>query len=71
MLADVGAPGLDGHGVARIQQVIVDTGALAELEDHITSLTEAAVTAIEEAPIVDAAKSELVALAEYVSWRDV
>ena len=55
----------------RIQQVIVDTGALAELEDHITALTEAAVAAIEEAPIVDAAKTELVALAEYVSWRDV
>ena len=71
VLDEVGAAGLDGHGVARIQQVIVDTGALAELEDHITALTEAAVTAIEEAPIVDAAKTELVALAEYVSWRDV
>ena len=71
VLAEVGAPGLDGRGVSRIQQVIVDTGALAELEDHITALTEAAVTAIEEAPIVDAAKTELVALADYVSWRDV
>ena len=51
--------------------MIVDTGALAELEDHITALTEAAVTAIEEAPIVETAKSELVALADYVSWRNV
>jgi geranylgeranyl diphosphate synthase type I len=71
VLAEVGAPGLDGDGVARIQQVIVDTGALAELEDHITALTNAAVAAIEEAPIVEAAKIELVALAEYVSWRNV
>ncbi len=61
VLAEVGAPGLDGHGVARIQQVIVDTGALAELEDHITALTETAIAAIEDAPIVDDAKAELVA----------
>ena len=71
VLAEVGAPGLDGYGVARIQQVIVDTGALTELEDHITALTEAAVAAIQEAPIDEAAMSELVALAEYVSWRNV
>jgi geranylgeranyl diphosphate synthase, type I len=71
VLADVGAPGLDGHRVARIQQVIVDTGALDELEAHITALTEAAVCAIEDAPIVEAAKTELVALAEYVSWRNM
>jgi geranylgeranyl diphosphate synthase type I len=71
VLAKVGAPGIDGHDVAAIQQVIVDTGALDELEDHITWLTETAVAAIEEAPITEAAKSELVALAEYVSWRSV
>jgi geranylgeranyl diphosphate synthase type I len=71
VLAEVGAPGLDDDGVARIQQVIVDTGALAELEDHITALTDAAVVAIEDAPIVETAKTELIALAEYVSWRTV
>jgi geranylgeranyl diphosphate synthase type I len=71
VLADVGTPGLDGDSVARIQQVIVDTGALAELEDHITALTNAAIAAIEQAPIVETAKSELIALADYVSWRSV
>jgi geranylgeranyl diphosphate synthase type I len=71
VLAEVGAPGLDGHGVARIQQVIVDTGALDELEGHIAALTEEAVRAIEAAPIVEAAKKELVELAEYVSQRSV
>ena len=35
----VGHPGIDDDDVARIQQVIVDTGALAELEAHITELT--------------------------------
>jgi geranylgeranyl diphosphate synthase type I len=50
----VGRPGLDDDTVARIQQVIVDTGALDELERHISALTESAVTApIEDAPIVE------------------
>ena len=71
VLAEVGAPGLDGHGVARIQQVIVDTGALDELEAHITALTADAVAAIDAAPIVEMARTELIALADYVSWRSV
>ena len=71
VLAEVGAPDLDGYGVARIQQAIIDTGALDELEAHITMITERAIAAIEVAPIVDIAKSELVELAEYVSWRSV
>lgn len=71
VLQEVGAPGLDGHGVARIQQTIIDTGALDELETHITTLTEQAVEAIGVAPITEPAKTELVALAEYVSWRSV
>ncbi len=67
----VGAPGMDDDTVARIQQVIVDTGALAELEEHITALTTGAIDAIGVAPITEPAKTELVALAEYVSWRTV
>ncbi len=67
----VGRPGLDDDAVSRIQQVIVDTGALDALETHITALTDTAVDAIAVAPIVDAARTELVALAEYVSWRTV
>jgi len=67
----VGQPGLDEHAVAHIQQVIVDTGALDALEAHITELTESAVAALETAPITDTARSELVELAEYVSWRTV
>jgi geranylgeranyl diphosphate synthase, type I len=55
----------------RIQQVIVDTGALDELEDHITALTADAVVRHRGAPIAEIAKTELVALAEYVSWRNV
>jgi geranylgeranyl diphosphate synthase type I len=67
----VGRPGLTDDDVARIQQVIVDTGALADLEATITRLTDEALAAIEQARIVPAARDELVQLAHYVSWRQV
>lgn len=67
----VGHPEMDDDTVARIQQVIIDTGALDELEHHIGELTTSAVAAIEQSPITETAKAELVALADYVSWRSV
>ncbi|MFN3255934.1 MAG: polyprenyl synthetase family protein [Ilumatobacter sp.] len=67
----VGDPAMRPDTVARIQQVIVDTGALDELEQHISDLTESAVTSLDNAPITDVAKDELRALAEFVSQRTV
>ena len=67
----VGRPDLDDETVARIQQTIVDTGALDELEAHIAELTRTAVDSLARAPITDDARTELAALAEYVSWRTV
>ena len=67
----VGQPDIDDDTVARIQQTIVDTGALDELEKHIAGLTVEAVEAITAAPIAEVAKTELIALADYVSWRTV
>jgi geranylgeranyl diphosphate synthase type I len=67
----VGQPGIDDDTVARIQQTIIDTGALDELEKHIGQLTLHAVEAITAAPIAEVAKTELTALADYVSWRTV
>ena len=67
----VGTPDMDEATVSCVQQAIVDTGALDELERHITALTEEAIASLETAPIAEAAKIELAALAEYVSWRDV
>ncbi|CAN5512449.1 hypothetical protein BH23ACT3_BH23ACT3_17150 [soil metagenome] len=69
VLDRVGEPGLDDTGVAAIQQVIVETGALDRLETHISNLTAGAVAALEHVDITDDAKAELVALAEFVSWR--
>ena len=71
VLDRVGDVHLDPAGIADIQQAIVDTGALADLEAHITALTEAAVAAIRIAPIDEHARGELVHLAGYVSHRTV
>jgi geranylgeranyl diphosphate synthase, type I len=67
----VGSPDLDDDDIATMQQVIVDTGALAALEAQIAALTDAAITAIETAPITPPSRAELVALAHYVSRRDL
>ena len=69
VLSLVGTQQLSDSDVARVQQAIVDTGALADLEATITRLTDEAVAAIAVAPITEAARDELVALATYVSQR--
>lgn len=67
----VGDPDMDADTVAKIQQVIVDTGALDELEQHIARLTGDAIDSLADAPITDAARTELALLAEFVSRRAV
>lgn len=69
VLSLVGTVHLSDTDVSRVQQAIVDTGALADLEATIASLTADAVRAIEVAPITAEARDELVALAAYVSQR--
>ena len=71
VLDTVGRPGMSDEDIARVQQVIVDTGALDDLESHISSLADEAIRAIESAPITAEARDELVALAQYVSRRHV
>jgi geranylgeranyl diphosphate synthase type I len=71
VLALVGRTDLDDESVARVQQAIIESGALADLEATISRLTAEAVAAIELAPITDEARTELAALAEYVSQRTV
>jgi geranylgeranyl diphosphate synthase type I len=71
VLDRVGRPGLTDAEVAEIQQVIVDTGALADLESSITALTDEAIAAARAADITAEARDELIALAHYVSWRQV
>jgi geranylgeranyl diphosphate synthase, type I len=69
VLDRVGAPDLGEDEVATIQAVIVATGALDELESHITALTATALAALDDLPLASPARDELVELAHYVSWR--
>jgi geranylgeranyl diphosphate synthase type I len=71
VLALVGRTDLTDAQVASVQQVIVETGALADLEATISRLTAEAVAAIGHAPITAEARAELVELAAYVSQRTV
>jgi geranylgeranyl diphosphate synthase type I len=70
VLDRVGHPDLTDADVGTIQQVIVDTGALADLESTIDLLTAEAVAALDTMPLTPAARDELAALAGFVSRRD-
>jgi geranylgeranyl diphosphate synthase type I len=69
VLARVGAPHLGDDEVAKIQQVIVDTGALDELEARIATLAAEAVAALDRVAIDATAREELRALAAFVVAR--
>ncbi len=71
VLSHVGMPGITAQQIADAQQVIRECGALDELEDQITLLTNSAVSSIRSAPIEYEARDQLIELAAYVSWRDV
>ena len=70
VLRTVGRPGLTDDEVADIQQAIVDTGALADLEATIARLTDDAVRAVDAIDLTSQARDELVALAAFVSQRE-
>ncbi|MEY3366831.1 MAG: geranylgeranyl pyrophosphate synthase [Actinomycetota bacterium] len=67
----VGSVSLSDAQVEQVQDVIRDTGALDELEAHISALTDEAIAALGKADLTEESKNELVALANYVSWRVV
>jgi geranylgeranyl diphosphate synthase type I len=70
VLSLAGRPGMTDADVTAVQQVIVDTGALADLEATIVRLTAEAIEAIERAEVDPGARDELIALAAYVSHRE-
>ena len=60
---------MDDDTVAGIQQVIVDTGALASVEDEIAGLLDESLDALAALPDVPAAKDALTAAARFVALR--
>ena len=69
VLESVGTPGMTGADVAAVQQVIVDTGALAALEQVIERLAADAVDALEFVDITGSAREALAELAAFVARR--
>ena len=66
----VGRAAMSDGDVQAVQDVLVATGALAELEDEIDRLTAEALDAVDVAPITDDARKALTELAQYVAWRE-
>jgi len=66
----VGVDELSDQDVRNVQQVLVDSGALDEIEHRIADLTAQAIVAIEPADIVPEARKALVELAHFVASRD-
>ena len=69
VLDRVGRSVLDDREVDTVQQVIVDCGALAEMEALIERLASDVVAALDGIDLAGSARAELVALAEYVTQR--
>jgi geranylgeranyl diphosphate synthase type I len=70
LLDRVGQPGLSDGEIIAVQRVLVDGGALAEIERLIQRLTARAIDAIGAADITAQARDELVELAWFVASRD-
>lgn len=64
----VGTP-LDAADVARVQQAIVDTGALGRMEQRIADLRDEAIDALAALPGPDLVRTELTELALFVTDR--
>lgn len=71
VLETVGRPGLDDAGIARIQQVLHDTGAVTEVEQLIDERRRTAVEAIASLGFDGEVVDQLVALAEFITDRRV
>ena len=71
VLERVGRDVLNAGDIASVQQAIVDSGALEEMESTITRLTNEAIAAIKKAPVGKDVQDRLVELAHFVSDRRV
>ena len=70
VLSEIGRPDLDADRIARIQEVLVATGAVAAIEAQIDQLTGRAIAAARAARLPTDAREALIELAGFVAWRD-
>lgn len=70
MLDRLGDPDLDDAEIAALQEVLVDTGAVAEIEGSIERHVDQALDALSVVPIAPEARLALEELVTFVAWRD-
>ena len=69
VLEDVGAPQISNEDISKIQEVIIETGALSELETKISGLVSESIAAITNSSLSKQSVKQLVELAEFVAQR--
>jgi geranylgeranyl diphosphate synthase type I len=70
MLDQLGRPDLDDAEIAALQQILVETGAVDEVEGNIERLVARSLDALRVAPIASEARLALEELGTFVAWRD-
>ena len=70
VLALVGRPALAADEIAAIQAVLIETGALDELEASIAAMARESRAAIEATDLAPGTVQALGELVDYVAWRD-
>jgi geranylgeranyl diphosphate synthase type I len=70
LLERIGTPELTDADIAALQEVMVECGAVAELETAIEGLVGQSLTALDRAPVTDEARVALRELGNFVAWRD-
>ena len=70
VLATVGDPQLDADGIAAVQETLVATGAVADVERAIDARVGQALGELADLDIPEPARGALGELAHFVAWRD-
>ena len=71
ILDTIGTAGMSHDDVAAVQEVVLATGAVAEMESLIVSLRDEAVASLDKQLIQGAAYQALLDLADAVTQRDI
>jgi geranylgeranyl diphosphate synthase type I len=70
LLERVGQTDLRGDEIDAIRELLVATGAVAEIETRIGRLVDESLTALATVPITEEARTALADLGRFVAWRD-
>jgi geranylgeranyl diphosphate synthase type I len=70
LLERIGTPELTDTDIAALQRLMVECGAVAEVESAIEALVARSQAALDRAPVTDDARVALRELGNFVAWRD-